>query len=68
MVRADRREDHVAAGQRDEVEGNLLGSRPGARRRARALALCALPDRVAAERPGRVGAHRAACSHCPRPG
>ena len=52
LARARRCEDRVATGQRDAVEGNLLGSRPGPRGGARALALRALCHRVAAERQG----------------
>ena len=35
VARADRREDRLAAGQRDAMERDLLGSRPGTRRGAR---------------------------------
>ena len=46
------------------VEGNLLGSRPGTRRGARALAVRALRHRVAAKRQGLLEAHRQAAAYC----
>jgi hypothetical protein len=46
------------------VEGNLLGSRPGTRRGPRALALRALPHRVAAQRPGPGEEHGRAAADC----
>jgi hypothetical protein len=47
-----------------KLEGDLLGRGLGADRGARALALCALPDRVAAERQGPAEAHRQAAADC----
>jgi hypothetical protein len=67
LAGAFRCEDRVATGQRDAVEGDLLGSRPGTRRGARALPLRALRHRVEAERQGTGEAHWQAAAHCAGP-
>src|SRR4051794_3611887 len=58
LARAHRIEDRLATREWYAVEGDLLGGGPGTGSCARALALCALRHRVAAQWSGPAEAHR----------